>query len=117
VLRPRAADTARHGHGDPPRSDGAGASRMITGRDGSTGLRAIGRELVPLAATLAFMGGLSWVLWERMTEPNLRPGHTRIGNVVMASASFEERCGAAELALVDVIHGEDGASWIEEGTA
>lgn len=90
---------------------------MITGRDGSTGLRAIGRELVPLAATLAFMGGLSWVLWERMTEPNLRPGHTRIGNVVMASASFEERCGAAELALVDVIHGEDGASWIEEGTA
>lgn len=90
---------------------------MITGRDGSTGLRAIGRELVPLAATLAFMGGLSCMLWERMTEPNLRPSHTRIGDVVMTSASFEERCGASERALVDVIHGEDGASWIEEGTA
>jgi hypothetical protein len=90
---------------------------MLVGPDGSTDVRTIGRQLVYLSLALVFMGALSFVLWDRMRNPNLRPGDTRIGVVEMALPTFDERCGKAEHVLVDVIHSEDKADWLMAGTA
>ena len=90
---------------------------MLVAPDGSTDVRTIGRQLAYLSAALVFMGGVALVLGERMLDPNVEPGHTRIGDVTMALPTFDERCGEAEHALVDVIHSEDKAGWLIDGTA
>jgi len=90
---------------------------MLAGPDRSTDIRTIGRQLGYLSVTLVFMGGLSLMLWDRMRNPNAQPGRTRIGDVVMALPTFDQRCGENDHVRVDMIHSEDKAAWLVDGTA